>query len=82
MLTKTAIALATALTLGFASAAMAVDNDQKGGYRELGPGGAAESGLNPALHPEAAVCAKKYKSYDASTMTYIGKDGKRHPCGV
>jgi len=29
----------------------------------------------------AAACKKTYpKSYDPSTMTFVGKDGKRHPC--
>ena len=83
MLTKTTIALATALILGAASAAMAGnENEQKGGARTFGaPGIGATSGINPAQHPNAAAaCAKKYKSYDASDMTYLGKDGKRHAC--
>ncbi len=82
MFTKTAIALATAVTLGMASAALAAnENDTPGGYRELGPGGAATSGVNPAFHSAAAAkCAKAHKSYDPSDMTFLGRDGKRHPC--
>ena len=81
MLTKTMIALSAALILGTASAVLAQSGEQKGGYRELGPGGAATQGINSAFHPQtAAACAKKYKSYDPSDMTYLGKDGKRHPC--
>ena len=83
MLSKTAITLATALILGVASAAMAAnENDQKGGARTFGgPGGGATEGVNSAYHPNAAAaCAKKYKSYDPSNMTYLGKDGQRHPC--
>jgi len=84
MLTKTAIALATALVLGIASAALANDNDPKGdgGARTFGaPGVGATQGINSAFHPNAAAaCAKKYKSYDPSDMTYLGKDGKRHAC--
>ena len=84
MLTKTTIALATALVLGAASAAMAANdtNEQKGGARTFGaPGVGATSGINAAQHPgAAAACAKKYKSYDATDMTYLGKDGKRHAC--
>jgi hypothetical protein len=83
MLTKMTIALATALILGVASAAMAAnENDQKGGARTFGgPGGGATQGVNATYHPNAAAtCAKKYKSYDPSDMTYLGKDGKRHPC--
>ena len=83
MLTKTAITLATALILGVASAALAAnENDQKGGARTYGgPGVGATQGINSAYHPgAAATCAKKYKSYDPSDMTYLGKDGKRHSC--
>jgi hypothetical protein len=81
MLTKTAIPLAMAFTLGIASVALAAnENDTPGGYRELGPGGAATQGVNPAFHKAAAVKCAKFKSYDPSDMTFLGKDGKRHPC--
>jgi BA14K-like protein len=82
MLTKTAIALATALVLGTAAAALAAEPNDTGGARTFGgPGGGATQGVNPAVHPKAAAtCAKKYKSYDPSNMTYLGKDGKRHAC--
>ena len=81
MLTKT-IAFAAALALGAASIAFAAENtDQGGGFRELGPGGAVTQGINPAYHSAAATkCAKLYKTYDPSTMTFVGKDGQRHPC--
>ena len=82
MMTKTTIAVTTALILGMASAAFAQQNEPRGGYRELGPGGFATSGLNDVYHPNsAAACKKAYpKSYDPSTMTFVGKDGQRHPC--
>ena len=84
MLTKSALVLATALTLGIASVAFAAnENDQpQGGSRTFGaPGQGASSGVNAAVHPAAAAaCAKKYKTYDPSDMTYLGKDGKRHAC--
>ena len=48
MLNKTTLALAMALTLGVTSAALAAKDS--GGYRELGPGGTAGSGVNPAEH--------------------------------
>jgi Spy/CpxP family protein refolding chaperone len=84
MLTKTAIALATALTLGMASVAFAAnENDgSSGGSRTFGgPGGGATQGVNPADHPKAAAaCAEKFKGYDPSDMTYLGSDGKRHAC--
>jgi len=85
MLTKTTmIALAAALTLGIASVAFAAnENDgDTGGARTFGaPGEGASSGVNPADHPKAAsACAEKFKGYDASDMTYLGADGKRHAC--
>jgi hypothetical protein len=76
------IAFTTAAALVAASAAWAAENtDPNGGFRELGPGGAVTQGINPAYHSAAAAkCAKQYKSYDPSTMTFVGKDGQRHPC--
>jgi hypothetical protein len=81
MLTKTTVVLAAALMLCAGSIAMA-DNEkeQEGGYRELGPGGAATQGINPAFHPAAAAACAKLKDYDPSTMTYVGSDGVRRPC--
>ena len=29
---------------------------------------------------DAAYCADRFKSYDASSGTYLGYDGQRHPC--
>jgi hypothetical protein len=82
MVTKMTIALVTAFIFGAGSVAMAANDEQStGGYRTFGPGGAATSGINAVHHAQAAsACAKKYKSYNPSDMTYLGKDGKRHPC--
>jgi BA14K-like protein len=89
MLNKFKIALAAAVVLGTASfAAMAAnDNEQKGGSRELGPGGTVGQGVNPVFHPsmhkpggDAAGCEKYFKTYDPATGTFIGADGKRHQC--
>jgi len=83
MLTKTTIALATALILGAASATLARDDtDQTGGYRESGAGAFATQGINPVYHPNsAALCRKQHpKSYDPSTMTFAGPGGQRVPC--
>lgn len=27
-----------------------------------------------------AYCARRYRSYDAGTGTFLGRDGQRHPC--
>ena len=84
MLTKTTIALATVLILGTASVGFAQNKEgqQGGGYRESGAGAFSTQGINPIYHADSASkCQKAYpKSYDPSTMTFVGKDGKRHPC--
>jgi hypothetical protein len=83
MLTKSTIALVCALGFAVGSAAMAApDTDQKGGYRESGAGAFATQGINPVYHKDSATkCQRNYpKSYDASTMTFLGRDGQRHPC--
>ena len=81
-MTKMLIALATALVLGTAGVALAAEPNDAGGARTFGaPGQGATQGVNAAVHPHAAAaCAKKYKSYDPSDMTYLGGDGKRHAC--
>jgi hypothetical protein len=52
MLTK--LALAAALAMATAGAALASNENnggnETGGYRELGPGGVASGGVNPAYH--------------------------------
>jgi hypothetical protein len=42
-------------------------------------------GSNPGYYStsgdqDAAYCAQRFKSYDASSGTYLGYDGQRHPC--
>jgi hypothetical protein len=67
MLMKTTIALAMALTLGVTSAALAAARSgTKGGYRELGPGGDAIAGVNPADH----------RSLGGEKVELIMSDGK------
>lgn len=51
MLTKRMITLATALTLGLTSAALA----KNGGYRVLAEGQAASGGVNPEAHRHLAA---------------------------
>lgn len=31
---------------------------------------------------DASICARRYRSYDPASGTYLGKDGLRHPCTV
>jgi hypothetical protein len=90
MLIKSKIALAAAIILATASSAALAANENEnetGGYRELGPGGTVGQGANPVFHPsmhkpggDAAACEKYFKTYDPATGTYMGEDGKRHPC--
>jgi hypothetical protein len=62
MLTK--IALATALTIGAASVALASnENDTPGGYRELGPGGVVTDGVNPVFHRSLRAHARNAYGY-------------------
>ena len=62
MLTK--IALATTIALGTACAAVAApDTDQKGGFRELGPGGVVTDGVNPVYHPSMRAAARNAYGY-------------------
>lgn len=32
------------------------------------------------LDPAIAYCIRRFKSYDVYSMTYLGYDGRRHPC--
>jgi hypothetical protein len=82
MLTKTMIALAAAVAFGTAAMAGPENEGNLGGYRESGAGAFATQGINPAFHTDSgAKCARAYpKSYDPATMTFAGRDGRRHPC--
>lgn len=44
-------------------------------------GAMAAQPARPAVSPDAvAYCARRYRSYDPQSMTYLGRDGYRHPC--
>jgi hypothetical protein len=67
----------------------AVAASQYGGYGYGGYGyDNGYYGSNPGYAPsystsggqDAAYCAQRFKSYDASSGTYLGYDGQRHPC--
>ena len=67
-----------------------------GGYRRgYGGGGAALGGLvagaiiggaiaagqaNAAAQQNVAYCARRYRSYDPASGTYLNNDGNRYPC--
>ncbi len=51
MFTKTTIALAAAAIIGVSSMALAADEDQHGGFRELSNGATVTQGINPVDHP-------------------------------
>lgn len=31
---------------------------------------------------DASICARRYRSYDPVSHTFVGKDGLRHPCSL
>jgi len=33
-----------------------------------------------AMAPNGSYCAQRYRSYDPASGTYMGYDGRRHPC--
>ena len=37
--------------------------------RDLGPN-----------HSDITYCARRFRSYDPDSQTYLGRDGRRHPC--
>jgi hypothetical protein len=65
------------------------------GYHHGGGGGALLGGLaagaiiggaiaasqaNAAAQQNAAYCARRYRSYDPASGTYLNNDGNRYPC--
>jgi hypothetical protein len=47
------------------------------GYGYGPPPGAAYSDAPP---PDDGYCAQRYRSYDPASGTFLGNDGRRHPC--
>jgi BA14K-like protein len=45
-----------------------------------GPAYAPVPGYGPGPGDASAYCARKYRSYDPSTGTFLGNDGARHSC--
>jgi hypothetical protein len=88
MINKSTVALSGAIALavlGAASAALAGsdrDDTDRGGY--VIPGSTV--GVNPVLHPEYFgsppnyACFERFRTYDVVSETYLGSDGRRHPC--
>ena len=54
------------------------------GYREPSYGGGSYGGgagvVGGAGHDGRSACASRYRSYDPASGTYMGRDGRRHPC--
>jgi len=47
--------------------------------------GGSTAGANPAYYlgsPVNTACTDRFKTYDPATGTYLGRDGRRHPCRV
>jgi hypothetical protein len=64
------------------------DND-RGYYR--GPGGGPNGGYGNGYYRQETVgagpggsgdsyCASRFRSFDPASGTYLGRDGRRHPC--
>ena len=79
------IAVAACLSVLGAVSAAANDADrtgERGGYALPGN----TDGVNPALHPDYfgspsnPSCVARFRSYDLASGTYLGSDGRRHPC--
>ena len=57
--------------------AAAVDDDEVEYIDQGAPGTAGPRGANPDA---VAACARKYRSYDPRSMTFLSNDGTRKPC--
>lgn len=42
--------------------------------------GGDETYVSPTVGVDASYCARRYRSYDPASGTYLGFDGIRHPC--
>ena len=58
--------------------AAAVDDDDVVEY--INPAGPGARGPRAASEDAVAACARKYRSYDPRTMTFLSNDGTRKPC--
>src|SRR5260221_7167203 len=60
------------------------NNGYYNGYDQTGPvraeGGALDGNDAYAMSPDSGTCAQRYRSYDSTSGTYTGRDGRRHPC--
>jgi hypothetical protein len=84
------LAVAVAVALGALGGRVANASDHESGRdRDSGyviPG--ASDGVNPVHHPEYfgsladSACLERFKTYDWVSGTYLGRDGRRHPCRV
>jgi hypothetical protein len=79
-----ALAIITAFgALGTAYAEVPSDDPETG---FVIPG--SKAGVNPAYHPwyfgspPNRRCFERFETYDLASGTYLGYDGRRHPCSV
>lgn len=79
---KTAFCIAVILAAALSAARANNENEDSGGF--VIPG--STDGVNPAYHPEYFgsppnyACFERFKTYDVSSETYVGADGRRHSC--
>jgi len=86
-LTVTALALASSLAAFPALAQQSMSRNVNDGGMPAEPAGAPEYSGNGQVVPAPGNnevgtndCATRFRSYDAATGTYLGLDGRRHPC--
>ena len=41
---------------------------------------ALDGNASYAMGPDATYCAQRYRSFDPASGTFMGYDGRRHPC--
>lgn len=88
MLTVTALALTGALTAFPAFAQSPQGRNVNDGGLAAEPKGAPEYNANGQVvaapggdqSAGAGNCAARFHSFDPSSGTYLGRDGRRHPC--
>ncbi|MGA7431407.1 MAG: BA14K family protein [Xanthobacteraceae bacterium] len=51
--------------------------EYSGSGQVVGTGPTIGTGL---YNQVSGSCAQRFRSYDPSTHTYLGRDGQRHPC--
>jgi BA14K-like protein len=58
-----------------------IDSGPGGGaFRPMPPAGSDAYAAMDRVAPGASSCARRYRSYDPASGTFLGYDGRRHAC--